>query len=494
MSLMGAHCVRPRKSYQKIKPSIDYPYLIEVQKKSYGKFLQFDTDSDKREDIGLQAVFNSIFPIHDFSGAASVEFVSYSFEETKFSENECRQRGMSFAAPLKVLVRLVLWDTEQEVAEGAPKVIKDVKEQEVYFGEIPLMTENGTFIINGTERVVVSQLHRSAGVFFDHDKGKASGGSKVLYTARVIPYRGSWLDFEFDSKDLLHVRIDRRRKMPVTILLKALGYTSEQLLERFYKTEQVKLEDSKAILTLDFGRMRGQRAAFDLVDPNSGDVLVKKGRRISLGGIKKLTALGIDSQSIDATYLIGKVTAHDIKSEEGDVIIPGNTELEQVHLDEIEAHRVGSFEILCIDGVDADASLRNTLLSDKIDTQEEALIEIYKRLRPGDPPSVEQAQTMFHNLFFNADRYNLGVVGRHKLNQRLGSTEPIENLVLTENDIMLVVSYILKLKVGEGFTDDIDHLGNRRVRAVGELLENQYRIGLLRIERVVKERLPTTRC
>ncbi len=489
MSLMGAYCVRPRKSYQKIKPSIAYPYLIEVQKKSYGKFLQFDTDSDKREDTGLQAVFNSIFPIHDFSGSASVEFVGYSFEKTKFSENECRQRGMSFAAPLKVLVRLVLWDTEQEVEEGSPRVIKDVKEQEVYFGELPLMTENGTFVINGTERVVVSQLHRSAGVFFDHDKGKASGGSKVLYTARVIPYRGSWLDFEFDSKDLLHVRIDRRRKMPVTILLKALGYTTKQLLERFYKTEEIKLEGENAILTLDFARMRGQRAPFDLVDPKTGDVIVKKGRRISLGGLKKLTSLGVQTQSIAANYLIGKVTAHDISSDEGEILIPSNTQLEEEHLQELEANNVGSFQILCIDGVDADASLRNTLISDKVDTQEEALIEIYKRLRPGDPPSAEQAQTMFHNLFFNPDRYNLGVVGRHKLNQRLGSTESIDNLVLTENDIMLVVRYILKLKVGEGFTDDIDHLGNRRVRAVGELLENQYRIGLLRIERVVKERL-----
>ncbi len=485
MSVMAASCTRPRKSYQKIKPSIDHPYLIEVQKKSYGQFLQFDVASDKREDIGLQAVFNSIFPIQDFAGAASLEFVSYSFEKPKYAEDECRQRGMSFAAPLKVVVRLVLWETE---GDGAEKTIKDVKEQEVYFGEMPLMTESGTFVINGTERVVVSQLHRSSGVFFDHDKGKTVGGGKLLFTARVIPYRGSWLDFEFDSKDILHVRIDRRRKMHVSIFLKALGYSSEELLQYFYNTEEVKLEGEQAVLALDYARIRGQRSEFDIIDPSTGDVIAAKGRRISVGVIKQLKDLGISEHRVPLSYVVGKATAADVMSGD-EILIPSNTLLEEAHLEILQKNRVEEISFLCIDGIDADSSLRNTLLSDKVETQEEALVEVYKRLRPGDPPSVEQAKVLFDNLFFNADRYDLSVVGRHKLNQRTGSEEPIETRILTKEDIMLVVRYLLKLKVGQGFVDDIDHLGNRRVRAVGELLENQYRIGLLRIERVVKERL-----
>lgn len=487
MSVMAASCTRPRKSYQKIKPSIDHPYLIEVQKKSYGQFLQRDVDVDKREDVGLQAVFSSIFPIKDFAGTASLEFVSYSFDQPKYAEDECRQRGMSYAAPLKVVVRLVLWDTEKE-AEGEEKTIKDVKEQEVYFGEMPLMTESGTFVINGTERVVVSQLHRSSGVFFDHDKGKTVGGGKVLFTARVIPYRGSWLDFEFDSKDILHVRIDRRRKMHVSILLRALGYSTEELLKYYYKIEKVRLDGEKAILTLDYSRIRGQRSEFDIVDPKSGDMVVKKGRRISMGVIKKLKTLGLEEHTVAFDYILGKVTASDIYCDD-EILIPSNTLLEDAHLEQIKSNDIKEIDLLCIDGVDADFSFRNTILGDKVETSEEALVEVYKRLRPGDPPSIEQAKLLFDSLFFNPERYDLSVVGRHKLNLRTGSKEPLESRVLSKDDIMLVVRYLLKLKVGQGFVDDIDHLGNRRVRAVGELLENQYRIGLLRIERVVKERL-----
>ena len=314
------------------------------------------------------------------------------------------------------------------------------------------------------------------------------GGGKLLFTARVIPYRGSWLDFEFDSKDILHVRIDRRRKMHVSIFLKALGYSSEELLQYFYSTEEVTLEGEFAVLELDYARIRGQRSEFDIIDPSTGEVIAGKGRRISVGVIKQLKDLRISEHKVPLHYVVGKVTAAHVMSGD-EILIPSNTLLEEAHIEILQKNRIEKIYFLCIDGVDADSSLRNTLLSDKVETQEEALVEVYKRLRPGDPPSVEQAKVLFDNLFFNADRYDLSVVGRHKLNQRTGSEEPIETRILTKNDIMLVVRYLLKLKVGQGFVDDIDHLGNRRVRAVGELLENQYRIGLLRIERVVKERL-----
>ncbi|MFK7825012.1 MAG: DNA-directed RNA polymerase subunit beta [Oligoflexales bacterium] len=486
MTSLDASFTRPRKSYQKVTPAIDHPYLIEIQKTSYGQFLQDQVDSEKRKQVGLQAVFNSVFPISDFSETASVEFVSYSFEQPKYTVGECRQRGMSFAAPLKVVIRLVIWDVDKETNVRS---IRDVKEQEVYFGEIPLMTDSGTFIINGTERVVVSQLHRSSGVFFDHDKGKNSASGKLLYTARVIPYRGSWLDFEFDSKDILYVRIDRRRKMHASILLKALGDTDEELLAHFYKREVLIIHEGEFRINLNFDLLRGQRASSDIVDPKSGRVYVKKNRRISVGAIRQMESAGLTYQPLKSDDLIGKVVAQNILDKEGDVLVPVNSELTEEDVKKIVNAGVDEFQTLFIDGVNVDGSFRQTLLADKIETREDAILEIYKRLRPGDPPTLEPAEALFNNLFFNPDRYDLSAVGRLKLNERLGVDEPIEQRTLTKEDILATVSTLLKLKTGQGDIDDIDHLGNRRVRAVGELLENQYRIGLLRIERAIRERL-----
>lgn len=486
MTSLASSYTRPRKKFEKIPPSINFPYLIELQKNSYGQFLQADSMPKERKNVGLQAVFNSVFPISDFTETASVEFVSYSFEEPKYTVDECRQRGMSFAAPLKVVIRLVVWDVDKE---SSVKSIRDVKEQEVYFGEIPLMTDDGTFIINGTERVVVSQLHRSSGVFFDHDKGKNSASGKLLYTARVIPYRGSWLDFEFDAKDILYVRIDRRRKLHATILLKALGYTEAELLDRFYKKETIRIKEGKFEKRLNYDLLRGQRALTDLIDPSNGRVLVKKGRRISVGAIRQMEQAGIEFVAMTTEELVGKITADEVTGKGGKVILRLNQEIEMEHLEQLVKEGVKDFNVLFIDGVNADASFRNTLVGDKIETKDDAIIEIYKRMRPGDPPTLEPAVALFDNLFFNPDRYDLSAVGRMKLNEKLGLDIPVETKTLTKEDILKTVEYLIGLKSDRGSIDDIDHLGNRRVRAVGELLENQYRIGLLRIERAIRERL-----
>lgn len=473
MTSFASSFVRPRKVFEKLAPTIEIPYLIELQRSSYHNFLQADVSPDERKNTGLQAVFRSVFPIIDFSETASVEFVSYSFEEPKYSVDECRQRGMSFAAPLKVVIRLVVWDVEKE---SGVKSIRDVKEQEVYFGEIPLMTENGTFIINGTERVVVSQLHRSSGVFFDHDKGKNSASGKLLYTARVIPYRGSWLDFEFDAKDLLHVRIDRRRKMHATILLKALGYTENELLDRFYKKEMIRIRDGKFEKRLNYDLLRGQRSSVDMVDPSTGKVLVKKGRRISVGAIRQLEKAEIEYIPMEKEELIGKVTAQEVKDKKDEVVVELNIELNEELIDEILNKGVEDFSVLFIDRVNADSSFRDTLLADKITDRDEAMLEIYKRMRPGDPPALEPAAALFENLFFNPDRYDLSAVGRMKLNEKLGVDIPIETRTLVKEDILKTVEYLLGLKNDRGQIDDIDNLGNRRVRAVGELLKTNIEL------------------
>lgn len=478
--------VRPRKIYEQQPDSIKFPYLIELQKNSYEKFLQAGMSPADRKNIGLQAVFNSVFPIADFTDTASVEFVNYAFEEPKYTVDECRQRGMSFASPLKVVIRLVVWDVEKETNVRS---IRDVKEQEVYFGEIPLMTDDGTFIVNGTERVVVSQLHRSSGVFFDHDRGKNSTSGKLLYTARVIPYRGSWLDFEFDVKDILYVRIDRRRKMHATILLKALGYTDKELLDRFYEKEELRLKDGRFEKKLNYSLLRGQRALTSFIDPETGKVLVEKGRRISAGALRQMERAKLEYVGISDEELIGKVVAEELVDSQGEAIISINEEITAEALDEIRSNGVGEFSILFIDGVNSDDSFRTTLLSDKVESKDEAILEIYKRMRPGDPPSLEPATVLFDNLFFNPDRYDLSAVGRRKLNEKLGLDLPDETRTLTREDILRAVEYLIGLKSDRGQIDDIDNLGNRRVRAVGELLENQYRIGLLRIERAIRERL-----
>jgi DNA-directed RNA polymerase subunit beta len=485
MTTLASSYTRPRKSFAKVHPSVEIPYLIEIQKNSYTQFLQAEIEPAKRKrDVGIESVFRSVFPIEDNNGNASVEYDSYSFEEPEYLVDECRQRGVNYAAPLKVRIRLVVWDKESAV-----KSIKDVKEQEVYFGDIPLMTENGTFIINGTERVIVSQLHRSSGVFFDHDKGRNSTTGKVIYTARIIPYRGSWLDFEFDTKDILHVRIDRRRKLHATVLLKALGFSEADLLNHFYKKEFVRLRDGKVEKKMDYDLLKGQKASSDIIDPKSGKVFVKRGRRISVGIVRQMQQAGLEYQTLGLDDLFGKITAAEIKNSNGESVLPLNTELNKESIKKLLENGVTEFPILFIDGINVDASFRNTLITDKVSTREEAITDIYKRMRPGDPPLLEPAQTLFDNLFFNKDRYDLSAVGRMKMNERLGMNLPDEQRTLTKDDILRTVEELLKLKNGDGAPDDIDHLSNRRVRAVGELLENQYRIGLLRIERAIRERL-----
>ena len=479
---------RARKSFAKIAKIIDIPNLIDIQKQSYEKFLQKDIPAEQREDVGLQGVFKSVFPIKDFSETSSIEFVSYTLDKPKYDVDECRQRGMTFAAPIKVTVRLVVWDTNEETGSQS---IRDVKEQEVFFGEIPLMTDNGTFIINGTERVVVSQLHRSPGVFYDHDKGKTHSSGKLLYSARVIPYRGSWLDFEFDPKDLLYVRIDRRRKLHATVLLRALGYSTEELLNYYYDTEQIFLEPGKKYSkSVEYDLLPGQRATRDVRHPESREILVKKNRKFTKLAIKKLKDSNIERLPVEVSELVGKVAATDVIDETtGEVILQCNEEVTESKLDELREHGIGQFTVLFIDNLNVGSFLRDTLIADKLQSPDEGIMEIYRRLRPGDPPTVETANNLFKNLFFNPERYDLSKVGRLKLNYKFKLDEALDNTVLTKRDILETVRYLIDLKNGKGQIDDIDHLGNRRVRAVGELMENQYRIGLVRMERAIKERM-----
>src|ERR1019366_7647189 len=417
--------------------------------------------------------------------------VSYNLEKPKYDVEECRQRGMTFAAPIKVTTQLMIYDTR----EGGERIVRDIKEQEVYFGEIPLMTDTGTFIINGTERVVVSQLHRSPGVFFDHDKGKTHSSGKVLYSARIIPYRGSWLDFEFDPKDIMFVRIDRRRKMHATNLLRALGYSTQDLLNYFYNTEEVFLEKGgKYAKSVEFDLLGGQRATRDI--KVGSEVIVKKNTKFTKAAIKKLREAKVDHLPIDLEELVGKVAAHDVVDKEtGEVVLEVNEEVTEAKLEKLREASIESFKILFIDGLNVGSYLRDTLLAEKVKTTEDAIMEIYLRLRPGDPPTLETAKTLFHNLFFNPERYALSKLGRLKLNYKFYRDLPedqrpaLDTAVLTPQDILETVRHLIELKNGRGSVDDIDHLGNRRVRAVGELMENQYRIGLVRMERAIKERM-----
>lgn len=482
--------LRVRKSFAKNKQVIDIPNLIELQKSSYEAFLQKDVDPDRRGEAGLNGVFRSVFPINDFNNTASLEFVSYTLEPAKYDVDECRQRGMTFAAPVKVTLRLIVFDID-EATEA--RSIRDVKEQEVYLGEIPLMTANGSFIINGTERVVVSQLHRSPGVFFDNDGGKNNISGKLIYSARVIPYRGSWLDFEFDQKDLIYVRIDRRRKFPVTILLKALGYGVDSLLSYFYDLDHVTYRKSKFYRKLDIDRMAGQRALADIVDPASGEVLVKKDRRITRAVVKRVKALDLKEIEVTPVDLDGKVIAKPLIDEStGEIIADANSEVSKDVLDKAIEAGITDFHLIFFDGLSVGPYLRNTLLVDKVGTADEALLEIYKRLRPGEPPTQEAAEVFFKRLFFDPETYDLSEVGRLKINHRFSipfEETPVDHRTLTNKDILSVVKTLIDLRNGRGQVDDIDHLGNRRVRSVGELLENQYRIGLVRMERAIRERM-----
>ncbi len=507
MASLRQNSGRLRKNFAKIHEVLEISNLIDIQLQSYDKFLQANVDPDRRENIGLQAVFKSVFPIRDFYETASLEFVSYRLGEPKYDVDECLLKGMTFGAPIKVTLRFVVWDVHEETKA---RNIKAVKEQEVYFGEIPLMTGNGTFIINGTERVIVSQLHRSPGVFFDRDHGKLTGG-KAFYYARIIPYRGSWIDFEFDNKDILSVRIDRRRKLPVTILLKALGYTTQELLDYFYDKEEIFTEKGKFHKKVSYDLLAGQKATQDIIDPKTKEILIRKNRKITKAIVKKLETSKIHSIPIDSSDLLGRYLASDlVDGETGEVIAECNEPIEEKTLEEIKKRKIESFNILFIDHIIVSSSLRDTLKVDKLGMSreekerlastepgkspeeretEKAIIEIYRRLRPGDPPTLETARNLFYNLFFNPDRYDLSKVGRMKLNLKLGLDVPLEVTVLRREDILEVVKYLISLKDGRGMVDDIDHLGNRRVRTVGELLENQYHIGLIRIEKAIRERM-----
>ncbi|MDX1777861.1 MAG: DNA-directed RNA polymerase subunit beta, partial [Thermodesulfobacteriota bacterium] len=483
--VIGRHHLR--KDFSRIKKVMEMPNLLEVQKRSYDQFLQRYVKTEERTNLGLEGVFRSVYPIKDFSESASLEYVSYNLGEPKYDVDECRQKELTYAVPLKVLLRLVVWDVN---AETGARSIRDVKEQEVYFGEVPLMTDSGTFIINGTERVIVSQLHRSPGVFYNHDKGKASSGGKLLFYARIIPNRGSWIDLEFDTKDSLFVRIDRRRKLPATVLLKALGYTEKELLEYFYESEKVIFKDNKLYKTLRKNLQVGERATEDITDGKTGKVIIKKDKRIRETTLQKIKEAKIEHIPITPRDLEGKYTAEEIldpSTEE--VLVACNEELTADTVKKLKEQSVESFTILFVDDLVTDASFRNTLALDKIKTQEDAVVEIYRRLRPHDPPTKESANAFFERLFFNPDYYDLGRVGRLKLNYKLSLDIPLDVQILRKEDIMETVKYLLKLKCGRGEVDDIDHLGNRRVRTIGELIENQYRIGLVRMEKAIRERM-----
>ncbi len=477
--------LRLRRSFGKIKKIIDIPNLIEIQKRSYDEFLQADVPSDQREDKGLQAVFKSVFPIKDFNETASLEFVSFELGRPKYDVEECHQRGMTYAAPIKVKIQLVIWDVE-----GGHRSIKNVKEQEVYFGEIPLMTSNGTFMVNGTERVIVSQLHRSPGVFFEHDKGRTHSTGKLLYSARIIPYRGSWIDFEFDPRDVLYVRIDRRRKFPATVLLRALGMTTEDLLNYFYPKDVIIFDGNQLAKQFIPAHLLGQRISRDVRDPKTGEVIAREGRKFNKAVVRQLEQAKVTEIPIALEEVVGRVSAHDVvDSTTGEVLVQTNEELTEEHVEKLREHGVKRLEVLFAEDQPGGGPLRLTLAQDKLGTPEDAIIEIYRRLRPGDPPTPETATTFFNNLFFNPERYDLSRVGRLKLNHKLKLDLPLEQGTLRREDILEVVRYLLELKNGNGQVDDIDHLGNRRVRAVGELVENQFRIGLVRMERAIKERM-----
>ena len=497
---------RIRKDFGKQSSILEVPFLLAIQVDSYREFLQENVDPAKRKDLGLHAALKSVFPISSYSGNAALEYVGYKLGDPVFDERECRQRGMSYGAPLRVTVRLVIYDRE-----SSTKAIKYVKEQEVYLGEIPLMTENGTFIVNGTERVIVSQLHRSPGVFFDHDRGKTHSSGKLLYSARIIPYRGSWLDFEFDPKDALFTRIDRRRKLPVSILLRALGYSNEEMLAEFFEINTFHINPDEGVqLELVPERLRGETLNFDLADGDK--VIVEAGKRITARHVKQLEASGIAALAVPDEYLVGRILSHDVvDASTGELLAQANDEITDEQLQAFRKAGVDAVGTLWVNDLDRGPYLSNTLRIDPTKTQLEALVEIYRMMRPGEPPTKDAAQNLFHNLFFTFERYDLSTVGRMKFNRRVGRKEVTGEAVLYDkkyfserndeeskrlaaehgdsSDILDVIKVLTEIRNGRGVVDDIDHLGNRRVRSVGEMAENVFRVGLVRVERAVKERL-----
>jgi len=478
---------RIRKNFGKIRKIVDIPDLIGIQRESYDRLLQIDVPPDERKNIGLQTVFNSVFPIKDFNGTASLEFVSYRFDKIKHNVKECILRGMSYEVPVRITARLVVYDVDKETGVSN---IRDIKEQEIYFGTLPLMTAKGTFIINGTERVVVSQLHRSSGVFFDHDKGKSHSSGKIIYSSRIIPVRGSWIDMEIDPKDIVQVRIDRRRKFPVTILFKAFGYSVEDLLGYFYDMETIAYKKKQFYKNFKPAFIKGQRAGMDVPDPKTGKTLHPAGRLFTQAAIKRLKAAKVEWIPISDEEITGKICgAPIVDPETGEPIFHSNEMLDETGIEKLIKAGIDRFETLFIDGTRTSDSIHKTLLLDKVETKEEALIEIYRRMRPGNPATPEVAQDFVDHLFFNAAYYDLSRVGRLKINQRMGIDSEINLRTLRKEDILITAKTLIELRDTQGEVDDIDHLGNRRVRAVGELLENQYRIGLVRMERAIKERM-----
>ncbi|NDW06714.1 DNA-directed RNA polymerase subunit beta [Jiella pacifica] len=478
---------RVRKVFGHIPEVAQMPNLIEVQKASYDQFLMVEEPEGGRGDEGLQAVFKSVFPISDFSGQAMLEFVKYEFEAPKFDVDECRQRDLTFAAPLKVTLRLIVFDIDEDTGS---KSIKDIKEQDVYMGDMPLMTMNGTFIVNGTERVIVSQMHRSPGVFFDHDKGKSHSSGKLLFAARVIPYRGSWLDIEFDAKDIVYARIDRRRKIPVSSLLMALGMDGEEILSTFYNVLQFKQDKNGWRVPFSVERVRGQNAAVDLIDADSGEVLVEAGKKVTARQARQMQEKGVKALRASEEDLFGYYLAEDIVNfATGEVYLEAGDEIDEKTLKVLVDAGYDEFSVLDIDHVNVGAYIRNTIAADKNEGRQDALFDIYRVMRPGEPPTIETAEAMFNSLFFDSERYDLSAVGRVKMNMRLDVDAEDTVRVLRKEDIIAVVRTLVDLRDGRGEIDDIDNLGNRRVRSVGELMENQYRVGLLRMERAIKERM-----
>ncbi|MEQ9472221.1 MAG: DNA-directed RNA polymerase subunit beta [Roseitalea porphyridii] len=478
---------RVRKFFGEIPDVAEMPNLIEVQKASYDQFLMMDEPDGGRPDEGLQAAFKSVFPIKDFAGTAQLEFVRYDYEAPKFDVEECRQRDLTYSAPLKVTLRLIVFDVDEDT--GAQS-IKDIKEQDVYMGEMPLMTSNGTFIVNGTERVIVSQMHRSPGVFFDHDKGKTHSSGKLLFAARVIPYRGSWLDIEFDAKDIVHARIDRRRKIPVTSLLMALGMDPEEILSTYYNFVTYERDGETWRIPFSAERLKGQKPTTDLVDADSGEIVIEAGKKVTARAVKQLEEKGVKALKATDEDLYGSYLAEDIVNPEtGEIYLEAGDEIDEKTLKVLIESGQTSFPILDIDHVNVGPYIRNTLAADKNESRQDALFDIYRVMRPGEPPTMETAEAMFHSLFFDSERYDLSAVGRVKMNMRLGLDADDTVRVVRKDDIIEVVRTLIDLRDGKGEVDDIDNLGNRRVRSVGELMENQYRVGLLRMERAIKERM-----
>ncbi len=477
---------RIRKNFAKRPSVLDVPYLLSLQKDSYADFLQMDVPPEQRRDVGLHAAFKSIFPIKGVAGTADLEYVSYDFGEPEFDVRECKLRGVTYDAPLRVKMRVVIYDKDSGPA-GKRKV-KDIKEQTVYLGDVPLMTDTGTFVINGTERVIVTQLHRSPGVIFDSDKGKSHSSGKVLFNARIIPYRGSWLDFEFDHNDILYARIDRRRKLPVTVLLRAMGYSNEEMLAMFFDMSELKVENGQFKSKVNPEHLKGQTASFDIVV--NGKTFVAAGRKITSRTIKQLNEAGVEWLDVPDEYVLGKVLAQDlVDADTGELLARANQVITPDVLEALKAKNGFDFKVLYVDELEAGDYISKTLELDTTTTQLEAQVEIYRMMRPGEPPTKETAEQLFHDLFFSEERYDLSAVGRMKLNRRLGRDTDTGPRVLTNEDIIDVVKELINIRNGKSTTDDIDTLGNRRIRAVGEMAENAFRVGLVRVERAVKERL-----